>query len=159
MTTSQPDKGEVYRRSNVITLDTREMEWEEFPGLSGARMKVLSRFESGEPSVFLVWNPPGRLLDDLPHRHYHSTVHEFHFFLEGEFPIWEYESPEDGDGELVMLKGGYYLERLPGSIHGIEAEPTSPVGSMVLIWRTATGNFVDEPNAKEESIEVPYPDR
>ena len=83
----------------------------------------------------------------------------FHFFLEGEFPIWEYESPEDSDGELVILKGGYYLERLPGSIHGIEAEPTSPVGSMVLIWRTDTGNFVNEPNAKEESIEVPYPDR
>src|SRR5262249_23239009 len=56
--------GVVIDRPDLTILDTRQMEWEEFSGLEGARIKVLSRDDDGEPSVFLVWLPPGRLISD-----------------------------------------------------------------------------------------------
>ena len=54
--------GVILEKRAATFLDTREMEWEEYPGKDGTKMKVLARFPNGEPSVFLVWTPPG--LDD-----------------------------------------------------------------------------------------------
>ena len=150
--------GVVLEKRAATFLDTREMEWEDFPGKAGAKMKVLSRFENGEPSVFLVWTPPGLGSGDA-HRHYHRTVHEFHFFLEGDFPIWEYDSPDQAEGQHIVIKPGFYLERRPGEdgIHGMEGGPTSETGCLMLQWRTGTGNWTEEADYHEESVDVPYP--
>ena len=150
-------RGVVIDRPDLTILDTREMEWEEFAGLKGARIKVLSRDEEGEPSVFLVWLPPGRLISDLPHRHYHRTIREYGFTLAGELPHWEYENAEQREGDLVVFQEGYYMDRAPGSLHGLEPGPTSPIGCVVLMWRTGRGTWVDEPAFGEETVEVPYP--
>jgi hypothetical protein len=155
--------GIVYRRPSVTVFNTFEMGWEEYPGLDGTKIKVLERFPDGEPSVMLRWRQPGALLppDRLPYRHYHATVRECMFVLQGEIPHWDYRSADDaeGEGKLIRFKEGYFMDRRPGpgAIHGIEAGPVSDTGSLVLFWRTGTGNFVNEPNFKQESIEVPYP--
>ena len=63
--------------------------------------KVLSRFDNGQPSVFLLWMPAGPLLPDLPYRHYHKSVREFSYILQGELPHWEYRSSDQSEGELM----------------------------------------------------------
>ena len=152
--------GTVFENEIVTILDTREMDWEEFPGLEGGRMKVLSRDESGEPAVMLLWFPPdvSDNLPELPYRHYHATGREHFFFLSGEFPHWEYPSAEAREGQLVLFREGYYLDRRPGpgGMHGLEAEPTSRIGCLALHWRTGTGNISGEQNFEQESIEVPF---
>jgi hypothetical protein len=158
--------GRVYENDAVTILDTREMQWE--PWGSGQKIKVLERFETGEPKVFIVWFPPGHhageRAHDAPYRHYHQTVTECHLWLDGEFPIFEYESPDEKNGRLFRLRQGHYLERKPGpaGIHGVyegeETKVVSKVGSTVLVWRDGTGNFTHEPNGHEESVEVPFPD-
>ena len=76
--------GELYTRNRTTLLDTRDMPWEDHPQIG--KVKILERFDDGEPSVFLLWLPPGGRLDSVPHRHYHKSVGEYHFVLEGEQP-------------------------------------------------------------------------
>jgi hypothetical protein len=152
--------GVVIERDDLTLLDTREMEWEDFPLLQGTRVKVLSRDENGDAMVFLVWSPPGELPSvELPHRHYHSTVHEYALCLSGDMPHWEYESAEQARGDVVVIREGVFMDRAPGSIHGLEAGQTSATGSVVLMWRDGVGTFVDEPAAANETFDVPFPEK
>ena len=142
--------GVVIDWADLRRLDTREMAWEDFDGLAGTRIKVLSADERGNPMVFLQWIPPGGFPSvELPHRHYHSTVREFAYVLDGDLPHWEYASA-DGPGEMVVYKQGFFMNRLPGSIHGLEPGPTSQVGCTVLFWRDGVGTMVDEPEFASE---------
>lgn len=151
--------GVVIEREDLTLLDTREMPWEDFPLLEGTRVKVLSRDENGDAMVFLVWSPPGELPSvSLPHRHFHRTVHEYALGLSGDMPHWEYESAEQGRGDMVLIRQGIFMDRAPGSIHGLEAGATSATGSVVLMWRDGVGTFVDEPAAAGETIDVPFPE-
>lgn len=58
----------------------------------------------------------------------------------------------------MLFRQGFYLDRRPGpeGLHGIETEPSSQTGCLVLHWRTNTGNIAGESNFEEESIEVPF---
>lgn len=151
--------GQRYVTAETTLLDTREMEWEDEPELG--RIKVLSRFPTGEPSVFLLWLPPGDGADRPSHRHYHRTVDEYHFVIEGEQPTWVYDSADEGEGEgkEFLLREGSYLARTagPAGLHGRERSATSKTGCVMLVWRTGVGNFVREATADRETIEVPYP--
>jgi len=160
-TSPDDSPGVVYRRPAVTVFDTFSMEWEDYAGLDGTKVKVLERFADGEPSVMLRWRPPGPIMppERLPYRHYHASVRECMYVLDGEIPHWDYRSADEreGEGTLIRFKEGFFMDRRPGpgSLHGIEGGPVSETGS--LFWRTGTGNFVNEPNFEEESIEVPYP--
>src|SRR5580765_5630553 len=90
-------KGELYRNDTTTLLDTREMDWEDFE--PGMKVKVLNRFPDGRASVFLLWMPPGGGAGGEAHRHYHKSVDEHHFVLEGMQPTWIYDSAEQGEGE------------------------------------------------------------
>jgi quercetin dioxygenase-like cupin family protein len=151
------EPGIVLRRPDVTILDSRAMPWTPFPGLRGAQVKVLARDERGDHRVILVFMPPGLRPGVRLHRHYHRTVREFALVLSGELPHWEYEDAAQADGELVVFREGYFMDRRPGSIHGNECTVTSPTGCVILMWREGTGNWLDEPNAPQETIEVPYP--
>ena len=152
--------GIVYATTEATILDTREMPWERFAGITGGAVKVLSRFPTGEPEVMLIWRPAGptATLAKLPHRHRHPRIREQFFFLSGELPHWDYRSEDDTHGELLVFREGYYLDRRPGmGIHGLEEHPVSRTGAVILHWRTGTGNMGGEPNFDQESIAVPYP--
>lgn len=157
MSSTQQGQGEVYVNSVTRLLDTRHMEWEDW--FQGTKVKVLDRFDGGEPSVYLLWLPPGTSQE--PHRHFHERAGEFHFVLEGQQPTWVYDSADQGVGEghNIVLREGYYLGRHPGSegIHGRETTAGSPTGCVMLCWRTSTGTMLAEPNASEETTVVPYP--
>jgi hypothetical protein len=157
----EQQKGAITLTPEVTLLDTREMEWEPYPGLEGSFVKVLSRFENGEPSVFILLMPAGFKAFSGRHRHYHATSTEYHFILTGEQPTWLYANAEQRDGDMHILKEGHYLERRPGpnGLHGTEeGGPPRITGCTMLIWRDRTGNFIHEPDADEETISVPYPD-
>ncbi len=157
MSAAAADNGVVIDWADLRRLDTRAMRWDDFPGLSGTKIKVLSRDEHGNPMVFLQWMPPGAGLEvELPHRHYHRSVREFAYVLSGELPHWEYASA-DAPGQLVVFKEGMFMDRRPGSIHGLEASPTSAIGCTLLFWRDGVGTMIDEPEFGAETVTVPYP--
>jgi hypothetical protein len=159
----QRDKGVVVDRPGLRILDTREMEWEQgrsgleerYRSVRGAR-KVLHRDARGAHVVWLNSMPAGFTVPDLPYRHYHSTVHEFAFFLSGESQVWEYESAEQQHGQFVIKRAGYFMHRWPGSVQGLEPGPTTPVGAHQLLWRSGPGTEMGEESFESETFHVPY---
>ena len=149
----------VYESVGVRWLDTRQLEWEPMPGLPGLAQKVLVRDAAGEPSVTMNYLPAGPILGDLPYRHLHRTVREFLLIVEGEYSGWEYESPEQAHGNLLWKRRDFFMVREPGSIHGVEAGPTSSTGAVIVNWRQGgPGVWIGEHNYDQESATVPYGD-
>jgi len=148
--------GVVLDRPDVTILDTREMPWEEFSGLAGARVKMLTRDGDGNGLVWLIWLPGDIPSVGRPHRHYHRSIHEFSYMISGELPHWEYRNAEQQQGDLVVVRSGYFMERQPGSVHGLEEGPSSAIGCVLLQWRDGVGNYLHEPEAEQETIDVPY---
>jgi hypothetical protein len=155
-------KGCIRNRGGSTWLDTREMQWEPMPGLPGYYEKVLVRDAEGEPSATLNYLPPRMVQPDapmtLPYRHVHRTVREFCFVLEGEFATWEYESADRLEGDRVVKRAGYFMDRRPGSIHGLEsAEQSSATGAVLLNWREGgSGIWFGEKGFEDETQAVPY---
>ena len=103
-------------------------------------MKPLSRFDSGAPEVCLLWLPPGESESRLQR---HRTAREHFFVLAGELR-----------SGTVRLKEGFYVEIAPGATHHSEPESASPVGAVVLYWRTAAGTQPREPEFEEETEQL-----
>lgn len=155
--------GVVYQTDLVTLLDTREGQFvlpgpgEPFHG-TGVKVQVLARDAEGHPLVQLLWVPPGTSSfspGELKERHYHTTVREFVFTLEGELPFREYEDPY-GDGELVVYKKGYFLDRRPGpaSGHGMDYEHVSPTGCLMLEVRTGPRSQMAEKDSHLETVVI-----
>lgn len=146
-------RGVVLERDDIRILDTRAMPWEEHPGLATARIKILDRDEAGVPTVMLQWLPAD--LPVQPNRHYHRTVLERGFVLEGLWPHREYDSVDDEVGVAVPFVKGFFYERQPGSVHGMDPRPQGPgMGFVILEWRSGPGNY-DEPGAEGETVRIP----
>jgi hypothetical protein len=161
LSTARPDgSGVVIDRGGVRWIDTRAMEWEEFwNGESGHYRKILRRDDEGNPIVFLHYLPPGSMpASELPYRHYHRTVREFGFVLEGELPGAEYESAEQLNGTLLQKKKGWFIERQPGSIHGVEAGQTTNTGCLLFCWVDGPGSWIGDENFSDETVHVAYGD-
>lgn len=152
----EPDsRGVVVERDDLTILDTRAMPWEEHPGFPEARIKVLARDSSGAPSVMLNWLPAD--LRVAPNRHYHRTVLERGFVLEGLWPDREYDGLHDEVGEPVPIAKGFFYERQPGSVHGMDPRPQGPgIGVVILEWRTGPGNY-PEPGVEDETVRMALP--
>jgi hypothetical protein len=155
-------KGTIIEWPQLTIFDTREMEWEpvhewgNLPDLKSAVRKVLVRDEAGYPFVMLNYFPAGFNLPNLPYRHYHSTAGELGYRLWGNLPHWEYENAAQQHGTLNSGRAGFFMHRLPGSIHGLEPGPLSRTGSCSLSWRTGRGTNIGEPEFEQETVHVPY---
>jgi hypothetical protein len=135
-------------------VDTRDMEWGSFPGLSIGRVKNLAWMDNGAPLVQIVVLPSGELGIDLPHRHEHKTVYEHAYHLSGDFPHSEWAAP-DAPLETTYMREGYFLDRKPGSIHGNEYL-FPPTATQLLVWRSGTGNWLEDEGAETETIDVEF---
>jgi hypothetical protein len=142
-------RGSASERAGVVTdwadltiLDTRAMTWAAHPRIAGARIKVLSSDAAGHAIVSLTWMPPERPHGRQQARSHHS-FREFVFVLDGELRLREFEHPTDSEGELLIARKGYYLDRAPGSVHCVDQEP-SATGCLLLSWRTLDAVFVNE---------------
>lgn len=147
--------------TNFTHIDTDVMEWEPDPGIPGFLSKPLHTDSETGAFTNIHFVPPGwgeEVVHGKPYRHYHSTVYERSFCLFGDFPHWEFETPEDKDGELIVFRGGIFMDRPPMTIHGLMPEPKSVGGATTLSWNTGAGVSVQDPKAKEETFVVPFED-
>ena len=77
--------------------------------------KVLDLDPSNDSYVHLRYVPP----EPAPlGRRLHMSINETFYFVSGDFPSWEYTSPDDTDGQLIIFRGGTFMDREPFSIHG-----------------------------------------
>jgi hypothetical protein len=142
------------------TIDTDRMKLEPLPNHPGASRKVLLRDDSGG-FVQISYGPPGftEKLRDLilsgPHRHYHRTVTERHYVLDGDYPVWHWSSP-GGAGTLSRVVRHDYLENRPMTLHGITSDATPEQGWKILQWANGPGTEIYEPGADLETIELGF---
>lgn len=137
----------------IVWRDLREEQWVPFEGIDNCLVKLVHVGEDGTPWAMAVWLPPGPLPVDIPLRHYHATVHEQAFHLTGDLPHGEWPSADSDDHDLVVFRAGYFLDRQPGSLHGLD-HMVSQSGAIVLNWRSGRGSFVSEPEAETETFDV-----
>ncbi len=130
-------------------VQTADMDWT--PHVMGSSIrKVLDLDASNDSYVHLRYVPP----EPAPlGRRLHLSINETFYFVSGEFPSWEYENPDDVDGQLVMFRGGTFMDRVPYSIHGTRPEPVSQTGCTLLIWTSGGAEFEADP---KESIQIPF---
>ena len=134
-------------------VSTEQVSWAPEPGVPGAFHKSLEE----DPEILLRFIPPGWGLDDLggkPMRHYHRTVAERSLQLHGDFPHWEYSGPKQVPGDMVIKRKGFFMDRPPRNVHGIETGPTSETGFISLYWCTGTGTGVNSPG--DENVDIPF---
>jgi hypothetical protein len=156
---ASPQLGVVAALPNVTILDSREMEWTEHESMAGVRTKVLSRDAHGDPAVSLLWYPPGSPGGDVKSiRRRHRTVRERIYVLSGDFPTWEYDDA-DSPGSLFELKPDYFVDRLPGAVHGYEPGPVSQVGCVLLVIQDGPGLHPGEKGFDRETATVRQADR
>ena len=132
-------------------VDTTEQPWQPNGGIPGGRMKVLARHEDGWESALLNWLPPDLGGGD-PHRHYHRSVRERGLVFDGELPMVEFEQGAPGPGEAVLFRAGFYMDRGPGCLHGLDPERMSASGFTILEWREGPGTYLMEEAAAGESV-------
>lgn len=140
-------------------MHAHDMDWEDDPDIPGFRQKVLFRDGKSNAYVRLWFVPPdwGKdVFNGQPDRHYHKTVVERAFQLYGDFPHWEFNSVEDFEGDLYIFKRGLFMDRPPGSLHGLLPEPRSQAGAVILYWNSGGGTSIQEPGFELETVKVPF---
>jgi len=144
---------------NIFHISTYDMPWSDDPDIPGFKQKVLSEDKNTGAVVRQWFVPPGwgdEALNGKPDRHYHKTVIERGFHLYGDFPHWEFNSVDDFKGDLSIFKPGLFMDRPPGSLHGLLPEPKSQAGTVNLSWDTGRGTRIREPEFADETITVPF---
>lgn len=118
--------------------------------MAGSLRKVLDTDSVAENYVHLRYVPPGGAAKG---RRLHLSVNETFYFTYGDFPSFEYDSPQDIEGRAATFTEGTFMDRMPHSIHGREPEPESVTGCQLLIWTSHGREFEADP---VESIQIPY---
>jgi hypothetical protein len=140
-------------------LRTEELPWIDDPDIPGFKQKILSR-DAETGAVTRLWFVPPNwgedVFDGKPDRHYHKSVVERGFQLYGDFPHWEFNSVEDFEGDLYVFRRGLFMDRPPGSLHGLRPEPRSQAGAVILYWNTGRGASIKEAAFAQETVNVPF---
>jgi len=140
-------------------LRTANMDWVSDPNIPGFKRKLLNYDDENGSLVQLWFVPPGwgeEVLGGKPHRHYHKSVVERGFHLHGDFPHWEFAGIDDIKGDCVILRKDHFLDRPPGSLHGLYPEPKSQTGAVTLYWNSGPGTNMLEPEYPDETVDVPF---
>jgi mannose-6-phosphate isomerase-like protein (cupin superfamily) len=130
--------------SQVKVLDTQAMPWEKGPALrlsADWRLKVLDH-DAGR-RVALAYLPPGRVSKERRHTH---RFRQWFYFLQGDTPVFDYESPDQKKARLTILRQGFFLERPSGSVHGEEGNPRSQAGFMFIMYLGTSAPVIDIPD-------------
>lgn len=133
--------------------------WIDDPDIPGFRQKMLHKDETTKAVVRLWFIPPHwgeDVFGGKPDRHYHTSVVERGFHLYGDFPHWEFNSVGDFDGDLHIFRRGIFMNRPPGSLHGLHPEPRSQAGAVILYWVTGPGASIKDPEFAKETVNVPF---
>lgn len=140
-------------------LRTGTMNWKADPEIPGFKQQILLK-NAARKSVVRKWFVPPAwgtdILKGKPDRHYHTTVWERAYNLDGDFPHWEFSSVNDFKGDLVVFRRHTAMDRPPGSLHGLLPKPLSQAGAEILYWNTGPGTSIREKAFAKETIKVPF---
>jgi mannose-6-phosphate isomerase-like protein (cupin superfamily) len=128
----------------TTVLDTQSLDWDKGPALRLAgdwRLKVLDR-DAGR-RVALAYLPPQRVSPERRHTH---RFRQWFYFLQGDTPVFDYQSPEQKKARVTILRQGYFLERPPGSVHGEEGNPRSQAGFLFLMYLGSSAPIINIPD-------------
>ena len=160
MALQQRTDGIVLERPGVTILDSLAMEWQDNDYQAYALAKTLARDEDGDGIVMRRYCQVARR---EPHANkarggYH-TAREMMLCLSGELPHWEME-PDAVETikqtHCVIFREGYWLDRYPGSIHGMAGEPFAVLDSEWINWYAVTPDpFVGTMESLGLTEEVP----
>jgi hypothetical protein len=140
-------------------IPTRGVVWADDPDIPGFKQKILHQDDASGSVVRLWFIPPGwgeDILRGKPDRHYHKTVIERGYHLYGDFPHWEFADAADHTGSGEALTVGMFMDRPVLSLHGLQPEPVSQAGAVILYWNTGRGTSIREPGFELETINVPF---
>ena len=146
-------------RPNYRCHDTDQLDWEQDPTIRDFNRKLLYLDAETGADTLLRYFPPGARYTGHGggrHRHYHLTVRQRAFALYGDFPHCEFKDPLDIEGNNIVFRRGYFMDRPPRSIHGTQPEPLSQSGAVILQWNTGGGVGLDDPKAEVETVSVPF---
>ncbi len=124
--------------------DIQSMPWEKGPALrlSGDwRLKVLDH-DAGR-RVALAYLPPDRVSKESRHTH---KFRQWFYFLGGDTPVFDYQSPDQKKARLAILRQGYFLDRPPGSVHGEEGNPRTQAGFLFLMYLGTSAPVINIPD-------------
>ncbi len=144
-------------RADHELVQTGELPWEPDPGIPGFLRKLLNTDPASGAQTQIWFIPPGWGIDNLdgkPMRHYHRTVTERSLQLHGDFPHWEYSGPNQRVGDCVVKRKGFFMDRPPRCVHGLERGPSSQTGVMTIYWSTGGGTGVG--SGGDENVAVPF---
>ena len=140
-------------------IRTGTMDWQADPEIPGFKQQVLLR-DTKRKSVVRKWFvPPAWGTDSVkgkPDRHYHMSVYERAYNLDGDFPHWEYSNVADFKGDMIVFRRHTAMDRAPGSLHGLAPKPQSQAGAEILYWNTGPGTSIREKGFEKETINVPF---
>jgi hypothetical protein len=138
-------------------IDTSDIPWKPEPDIPGMLYKPLRTDPDTGGEVLARFIPPGwgiAALGEKPMRHYHRTVSERSLQVHGDFPHWEYRDAHHVPGECVVKRKGWFMDRPPRCIHGIEDGPVSQVGAISFYWSSGGGTGVE--SGGRENVEVKF---
>ena len=102
----------------------------------------------------MIWMAP-RTAGGSHERHYHKTVHERGYCLGGELPMREFAGVADEVGDRGLFHEGVFMDRRPGSVHGVDNGRESAVGFTFLEWRSGPKTYLLEDDIESETIVLP----
>jgi len=139
-------------------IRTSKIDWQDDPGIPGFMSKQLHTDAETGGEIKMWYLPPGwgSGFRDEPHRHYHKSVTERAYQLYGDFPHWEFSAIEDHEGDCIIFKRDIFMDRPPGSLHGIFPKPRSQTGAMLIYWNNGRGTSILDKDYGGESVDVPF---
>jgi hypothetical protein len=67
----------------------------------------------------------------------------------------EFAGVADDAGERVLFREGLFMDRRPGSVHGLDSSRESAVGFTFLEWRSGPRTYLLEDDIESETIVLP----
>ncbi len=141
---------------HTTVIDTQSMKWDKGPALRLAgdwRLKILDH-DAGR-RVALAYLPPARVSPERRHTH---RFRQWFYFLQGDTPVFDYQSPDQKKARLTILRQGYFLERPPGSVHGEEGSPRSQAGFLFLMYLGSSAPIINVPDDGPIPPEIDWKD-
>jgi mannose-6-phosphate isomerase-like protein (cupin superfamily) len=130
--------------ARVNVIDTQSIPWDKGPAFRLSddwRLKVLDH-DAGR-RVALAHLPPERVSKEKRHTH---RFRQWFYFLQGDTPVFDYQSPDQKKARLTILRQGYFLDRPPGSVHGEEGNPRSQAGFLFLMYLGTSAPVINIPD-------------
>ena len=125
----------------IQIIDVNQLPWDErfrMGNKGTTNGKLLFSLKNGGTLLYVKFNPGWNA--DGTEAHYH-TFHEWGYVLDGDFPLYEFVSPNQKKGTLMNMRPGTFMDRPAFSIHGnrastMEKQIVTPGSTQLIFYET-----------------------